>query len=180
MMLDELRVIEQALRFREGGHVERMHVIPHHGTCSVAEHSWHAAALLMVLHPNPSKRLIKAVLLHDVHERWDGDVPRHATVAHAGLRSAVGDVEYYTRTKLGIIDAMESLNAEEQLWLQAVDSLEFLLWCEDQIVLGNKHVETYKSNIWRWFQDHKLPGPVKTFLKRFHWHRTNDYLQEKD
>jgi len=173
-------LVERALRFREGGHVERAHTVPHHGSYSVATHSWHAAGLLLALHPDPSVALIKAVLLHDVQERWTGDMPRHTGRLFLDMRADFRAATVVAQMVLGIaID----LTAEERQWLHAIDGLEFLLWCYDQEALGNKHVSGYKANQWKWFLERptELPKPVKEFLKAYHWKRTDDIItEEKD
>ena len=50
---------------------------------SVAEHSWGVALIIMQNHPNPSANLLKAALLHDLHEvrfavdsYWRGETHR--------------------------------------------------------------------------------------------------------
>lgn len=179
MVRDGRALVERVLQFREGGHVERAHTVPHHGSYSVAVHSWQATGLLLALHPDPSADLIKAVLLHDVQERWTGDMPRHVGRNFGVMRAFFGHATERAQRSLGIAI---KLTGEEARWLRAIDGLEFLLWCYDQEALGNKHVSGYKSNQWAWFLERpkEIPKPIREFLKAYHWKRTSDILEEKD
>jgi 5'-deoxynucleotidase YfbR-like HD superfamily hydrolase len=167
--------VVRALRFREGGHVERCHVIPHQGSYSVGSHSWQAATLLLVLHPDPSIALLKAVLLHDVQERWVGDLPIPSGEVFLDLKK-----EYETAENR-ILDALEidlghSLTHKDYVWLKAVDRVELLLWCLDQEALGNRHVVRVHENIERCLKGMTLPQEMIDFLSQFKWQRTTDFI----
>ena len=63
---------------RESVAVRRAHIMYTARHYDIAQHCYNMAAMLMLLHPNPSAELIKAVLFHDVAERWTGDMPATA------------------------------------------------------------------------------------------------------
>lgn len=165
----------RVLKLREAGHVQRCHTVPHHGSYSVAEHSWQAATLLIALHPDPSPDLLKAVLLHDVAERWTGDVPNYAKVADRHLATALGNREQEIQRVLGV-DLY--LTTEDEWWLKAVDVLELWLWTEDQDALGNQHVSRVRENIVEFMNSHGavLPREVLTFWGFQEWERQSDLL----
>ena len=169
-----LKIIHKIRAVREGGKTERTHTTPHHGSYSVAEHSWGVATLLAILHPDPSRNLILAAMCHDVHERWTGDMP-------APIKWCLGNV---TKDELKRLESsIESslgikfyLPAEDLKWLKACDMLEFWLWIMDQRALGNVNVEQNKANADYWFSTHKddVPEMVREFMSHYKWHRTSD------
>ncbi len=171
-----LKTIHRVRAVREGGDTERTHTTPHHGSYSVAEHSWGVATLLAILHPDPSRDLILAGMWHDVHERWTGDTPAPikwclGNVANAELKRLASSIEL----SLGI-DYILNLSFEDLKWLKACDMLEFWLWSTDQLALGNQNANEGKSNAEFWFDTHKgdVPEMVREFMSHYEWHRTSD------
>lgn len=122
---------------REAGTVRRCHIVPHHGQYNIAQHSYGAVSLLLLLHPNPSLTLIKAVQWHDVAERWLGDIPAPAKWTHTELGEAYERAEEELLKRLGLF---AQLTDPEQAWLKAVDTLELWLWCREEEALGNAAV----------------------------------------
>lgn len=160
---------------REAGHVTRGHNLRHIGHYDVAQHSWHATVLLYALHPDPSPALVKAVMFHDVGERYVGDLPAPAKWASAELAKVHGELEDRALAQLGVtID----LPPEDQRWLKAVDLLELFLWCEDQLALGNRHVYRCHEAVQLWFATNRanLPAVVADVVEQFTWERTNEQL----
>ena len=164
--------LEQLRALREAGHVERCHTLAHHGSYSVAAHSWQALVLLRELHPRPSPELVWAVALHDVAERYLGDLPSPTKASSEGLAGAYELAEERTLQAMGV--DLE-INQEEFRWLQAIDKLELYLWCQDQQALGNQHVQNAVKFLTRWFNDNRaqIPEQVTHFLDSFKWSRTD-------
>lgn len=163
----------QALR--EAGHLSRGHNLRYLGSYDVAQHSWQAVMLLYCLHPNPSPNLVKAVLFHDVGERYVGDLPAPAKWASTELTELHGNLELQAMKSLGV---EVELTDEEVSWAKAVDCLELLLWSEDQLALGNRHVVNVHSGLMLWFlhEARKLPPVVIEFVNNYTWSRTNEQL----
>ncbi len=168
------KIIHKVRAVREGGSVERAHTIPHHGTYSIAEHSWGVATLLAILHPTLSKDLLIASIWHDVNERWTGDIP-------GSIKWCLGNVtnDEIKRLAYSIDSSLEiffNLSLEERQWLKACDMLEFWLWSIDQQALGNSNADEGKSNAEFWFDSHKdeVPEIVKDFMTHYKWGRTSD------
>jgi hypothetical protein len=119
---------KQVQATREGGRVQRCHVVDHKGLYDVAQHTFGALNLLLLLHPQPSLQLIKAVQWHDVAERWTGDVPATAKWMSPRLREALQTLEVPLMKRFGLhVD----ITREEQDWLAAVDILELWLWARE-------------------------------------------------
>jgi len=156
-----------ARALREGGAVERCHTIPHHGSYTVGQHSYDALSLLLVLHPDPTLALVKAVLWHDVPERWTGDVPANAKWDNHRLAHALAVSEGKVFDALGLGPLFEGLSEEECSWLHAVDRLELWLWCQDQLALGNSNVRVVQKNLAEWSGARSaMPDPVWRVLQQ--------------
>lgn len=153
--------------FREAALVRRMHCVPMHTDYTVGQHSHGALDLLLLLHPRPSLALIKAVQWHDKHERFVGDVPATAKRAHRPLGNALGHLEREINEFLGVQDTLDSLELDEKLWLQAVDLLDLMLTCEEEMQLGNSNAATTYNTVRGYLAEGmRLPEPVRRFLIR--------------
>lgn len=168
--------VERLLMFREAGNVERAHCIPHHRSYTNGKHTYDMLLLLDVLYPGvPRLELVRAILYHDTHERWTGDIP-------GPVRTRLPDLY---RSKVRAVDKIEErlrlpgvndLTADETRWLVSLDSLEFLLWCEDQMAMGNANVGPSHDGTRRWFAKNMdtLPDEIRKFVLSFHWKRTSE------
>lgn len=163
---------------REAGNVERCHVIPHLGSYTVGKHSYDALSLLLVLypHPGPSQVLIKAMLWHDVPERWTGDLPAPVKWASGELAKSLQGIE--NRCYKAACIPMNELDPAERQWLDAVDKIELLLWAKEQLFLGNGNAATVIGCLARYFQDNeaRMPKECVEFLKQHQHTRTADAI----
>lgn len=152
---------------REAGTVRRCHVVPHHGQYNVAQHSYGAVSLLLLLHPSPSLDLVKAVQWHDVAERWLGDLPAPAKWAHPELRQSYEAAEEKILQALGF---SVELTEWDLRWLCAVDTLELWLWCREEEALGNSRVVPMREACEKTIEDHtrasSLPEPVSVLYRQ--------------
>lgn len=156
------------LKHREAAAVQRCHTIPHVGSYSVGQHCHDALSLLFILHPKPSPKLIRALHFHDVAERWVGDMPTLAKRIDV-LGKALDIVETKVLAELG---HTYGLSKDEQRWLHAIDAVEFMLWCMDQLAMGNRHVEPNFNQVKDSLTKMELPEQVKAFLSASRWGRT--------
>lgn len=131
--------ILRILAMREGGEVNRCHATPRHRPYNNASHSYGVVSLILILHPDPSKRLIEAALWHDSAERWVGDLPAPAKMSSPEL------AKHYEREEASILNhfqipAVWQLTPDEQEWLKNCDTLELWLWCREEIHSGNRAI----------------------------------------
>lgn len=158
---------------REGGCVQRAHTMPHHGEYTVGKHSFDAVNLLFVLHPDPPMHLVKAVLWHDIGERWTGDVPATAKWSDGELAKRLDMLESRCLKAAGL---EQTLSPEERLWLRAVDRIELLLWAKEQLAMGNLNANAIIGNLASWFKRTAIPVQCKNFVENHKWGRTPDEL----
>lgn len=163
---------ERVMLLRECSAVERCHTLPHVGSYSVGKHSYDAAMLLLQLHPGPSLTLVRAVLEHDLTERWLGDVPRTILDLEPDLYQMHNSANIRVARRAGF-DSLFELKTDDWDWLRAVDTLEFILWCDDQLALGNRHVEKARSRAYTFLEKSPKIPEVTKFLEEHEWNRTS-------
>lgn len=162
------RKVALAVSLREAGNVKRCHTLPIQGEYTVATHSYHAVNLLLVLHPLPSIELIKAVLWHDVAERWLGDTPAPAKWLDEKLKNIIESHEHEMLCKLGLSTL---LSPNDEVWLKNIDGLEFLMFCEDQRAMGNRHTVNALNGITGHLLNTVHIPEIRSFLARYTWTR---------
>ena len=171
--MNELSAVDRVKATREAGNVRRFHVVPHVGEYTVGKHSYDAVSMLLVLHPNPSIHLVKALLWHDGGERWVGDMPRPAGQYAKVLLEAHNEANLSAIQTWEMYEGFECLTDEDYRWLNAIDTLEAWVWCHDQIAFGNRHCQRtllYLSNsIENSFIN--FPKPCREFYTKYTWAR---------
>jgi 5'-deoxynucleotidase YfbR-like HD superfamily hydrolase len=176
-----MKTKEEKIRaLRESGELARCHTIPHHGEYSIGKHCYNMACMLMILHPNPPGYLYHAIITHDFPERFTGDLPATVKWAHPGLAEKLDEAEkgvfehYQLFGNTGL-----RLTPSEQKWVKALDTIELLLWAEDQIAMGNQNAMQIKRNIQEILPERmkNYPPEVRQYLNdRIGWSREGDYV----
>lgn len=170
-------LVTNSLRAREGAAVERCHTTPHHGSYSVGSHSFGMLLLLRDLYPvAPPCALTWAIVQHDLAERWTGDLPGCVGGPWPRLKNEMNKATEEVESVIDPSGTMTSVTSEELKWLKALDKLELFLWCEDQVALGNRHVEFMHKWLDNYFaaEAHAMPLEVSKFYRSFCWRRTQD------
>lgn len=175
-----LTPVQRALAAREAGNVQRCHTIPHHGEYTVGKHSFDAVSLLLILHPDPSVSLIKALMWHDCGERWTGDIPSPAKRRDELFHNALDAMELGVIQEWEFYEGFEGLEGDDYDWLRAVDQLEFWLWCHDQEAFGNKHVAKSRIHVQKIIESraNKTPKQCLDFYAAFEWARLPENVNE--
>lgn len=131
---------------RESAHVKRYHTIQTIGQQSVAEHSFHVAMVCIEIQRRNgvqcSAELLKAALFHDLPEHKTGDVPATAKWGSPPLKALMDELEEDIIEEYGL---QVELTHEEKIILKYADSLELVLYCLDQMRLGNKNAKIVAS-----------------------------------
>jgi 5'-deoxynucleotidase YfbR-like protein len=163
----EEKELQSINAMRSGGHVQRCHYFPHHGGYSVAEHSFQMALLLDCLHPNPTPAMFSYVLRHDLAEKWIGDIPGSIKRDVPGLREYLKGVESKIEDERGI--AIPGLQPEEEWWIKVLDNVEFMMWCDEQSLLGNQYATPKGKEVLQWLRKNwdRVPPEVRAFLDAY-------------
>lgn len=168
-----LTEVQRILAMREASRVERGHTIRHIGEYTNGQHSFDMLTLALQLRPESSAEFLKAIIYHDLGERWVGDMP-HPAKAESPEHAASGRaLEETIARRLGWAQEM---TVPEARWLSALDRLEFLLWADDQVNMGNRHLEAVLERAHQWFEDNRgvTPQRILDFLTEYRWQRTPD------
>ena len=122
---------------RKAGKVKRYHTMSTHGAQTIAEHTFYVCLLLMELVEKPSVMLLKAALYHDLPEHETGDIPATTKWKYPKLAEEVkaAESDFIERHGLSV-----SLPDKDWLALKYADMGELVLYCIDQIMLGNRNM----------------------------------------
>lgn len=164
-MLSKLEAVTAA---REAGKVRRCHTVEYIGLYNVAIHSYNATAMLLLLNPQPSTALVRAVMFHDSAERILGDLPSTTRASHPELLALYERAEAdILREECLMVDSI--LTDSERDWLDALDKLELWMWLRDQAALGNTSLKIWETRLRLWFagRAHKIPSPVVLILEQY-------------
>ncbi len=170
-----LTKLQRVLAAREASAVERSHTFRHHGSYTDGQHSFDMLTLTLELREDTSAALMKAIIYHDLPERWLGDMPHPAKQIMPKSALHMSVAENHIRNVLGWKETC-MLTQEELEWVHIIDRVEFLLWADDQIQMGNRHLEDVLERCHRWFEDNSsgLPTSIAEFLHVYKWQRTPD------
>lgn len=158
---------------RESAYVKRCHTIPIHGEYTVAQHCYGALNLLVVAHPDPSANLMKAVLWHDAHERYTGDIPSPALTSDGEFAKLHDRLAERVDRACGL---SVELSDDDRLWLRAVDKAELLLWAKEQLAMGNCNAAAIVGNLASWFGHNPVPLQIKHIIEHYDIVRAPDEL----
>lgn len=158
----------------EGGRVKRCHTADYIGHYDNAQHSFNMCILYLALHPEPKFRVVKAILYHDLAERFTGDLPAPALIEFPELREGIKKVEAHCRKVMGVeIDIEE----EEAHWVHTIDKVEHYLWAVRQVSMGNTRVEHHLRKLELILAqlrgEGKVPVEIEDFLTHYD-HRHGD------
>jgi 5'-deoxynucleotidase len=108
------------------GGVQRYHANPGMARLGQtnADHQGRCVQLLLALHPDPSVALIRAVALHDLGERWAGDLPAPFKQAQPEIAAAHAEAEQEFAEAAWGKEMPDDLDSADLRWLALIDKLE--------------------------------------------------------
>lgn len=180
----QLPTIVEKIKFaREGAAVHRVHAQPGLHPYQVGMHSFNMLTMLRILKPDASLNLVWAVVKHDIPERVTCDVSHPAKAAGILNREAQMRWEKLLNEQAFGEHTEEMLTPIERMWLAGLDMLEFYCWCKDQIMMGNRMMETKKLAVERYMIKYagKYPEVIVDAyhaIKMHHWHTMPDIGEE--
>lgn len=130
--------------WRQGLGVRRFHTWPTIGEQTVGHHSCGVALIIVMCHPNPSGALLSAAVTHDLSEGVLGDLPATTKWRNPALQAEWHKLERDVDTALGL--PMDQLNEQDSASLLLADALEGLLFCREQLRLGNLNYRVVADN----------------------------------
>lgn len=147
-MLGKLTAKQRVKITREANTVERAHTVPHVTSYNVGYHKANMLDMLLILYPDAPMAVVKWIVAHDTPERFTGDIPSPAKWTGAVDRDALIKVE----EEINACIYGEECRVDPQwaLICTGLDLLELYLWALDQIMLGNRNLNTMRQRIERY------------------------------
>lgn len=172
-------IVERIKFAREGARVERTHASPGIGSHSVGVHTFNMLTMLLILKPDASGQLIRAIVQHDIPERITGDMPHPAKKAGVQNNDVQAHIEMQLNEQVFGNDAVQDLNEEEVKWLNGLDMLEFYCHIRDQLMFGNRGYETKNAAVENYMAKYRHQYPeeiVDTYflIKQHGWETMPD------
>lgn len=141
--------LEHAMLLREAGAVKRYHTVRTHRTQDLAAHTFGVMCLLNQVMPDCRKEVLVAVLHHDLPELVTGDIPAPVKRASPTLDIALEDLERGTAPLYYNTDHLTPLESAAIKWC---DTFELVLFCMEELMMGNNMVIAALRNGIRWCQ----------------------------
>lgn len=119
------------LRAFRAGFVQRWHTNPELSRTNdrVDGHSARVARIILMLHPNPTLRLIQAALVHDDGEIEVGDIKAPCKDRYRVISDALEEIEYqHAKSIWGDRIFRSDLSQLDTLWLKFADRLDAYMW----------------------------------------------------
>lgn len=132
---------------REAAHVHRTHATAPLTPYYVGMHQHNMLSMLRILRPDAPVALIWAIHEHDLPERLTSDMSHPAKAMGLLNKDRQTYIEIFLNTEIYGSDSASDLSEEDLSWLKGLDMLEFYCWCKDQLMFGNRTVETQKRYV---------------------------------
>ena len=162
--------LQRVLLAIEAGRVKRCHCFPTNSDPTVGLHVFGAVSMLLILCPDPTINMIKALQFHDNAERFLGDLPSPAKVNCPELKEVYEAEEEHILIKYGM---RPQLDDRERRWVHAMDLMEFLMFIKHELNLGNKYAQQRFNRICAYVEEIKMPVPVVEFyINNLRLHQT--------
>lgn len=158
---------------REAGRVERCAHMPHHGSYTNGQHAYDMQTLVLMLWPEVTRALMIAIVAHNVHERYTGNIPEAFRRSDGEFAKRLAVVEAKVMKRIG---TAVTLTEQESCWLRGLDHAVQFMWATEQIALGNKNAAALLGQTGAWFKINAIPIPLKEFIETYQWTRTPDEI----
>lgn len=129
-----MKAVVEAQLYRDAGQVKRYHTKRTHRMQTIADHTFGMLMLVKQVDAHCSKGLYNAILHHDLPELFTGDVPGPIKRAHPDLGPLMDSIE----EGLAPLYIETSLVPEEEALLKWADRMELVLWCLEEVKMGNR------------------------------------------
>lgn len=123
----------------DAGQVKRWHTWPTHKVQTLADHSWGVALTIMAIRPEmDSPNLLKAALVHDLHEVEAGDIPYPFKKDHPHIKNEYAIQEYAFNSEREINFKLDPYDLKCLKW---ADMFELYMFARQEFEMGNSKME---------------------------------------
>jgi len=148
-----MKHLVEATLYRDAGAVKRYHVKRTQRTQTIAEHTFGMLMLVKQVNRTCTKNLMCAVLHHDLPELFTGDIPAPIKRVHPELGPLMDSIE----EDLAPLYQDFQLTVPEAILLKWADRMELVLWCLEEVRLGNWYCRAVVARGLGWILAAKMP-----------------------
>ena len=149
-----MKPLVEARLYRDAGAVKRYHAQRTLRTQTVADHTFGMLMLIKQVAPHLDKTaLYAAILHHDLPELMTGDIPAPIKRAHPALGPLLEEIEQGLAPLYLPVDLLP----EDAALLKWADTMELVLWCLEEVRLGNSFVVPMVSRGLGWILNSYMP-----------------------
>lgn len=163
-----MKALVEATLYRDAGAVKRYHVKRTHRTQSIAEHTFGMLMLVKQVtegYPEYGGRslatMYEAVLHHDLPELMTGDVPAPIKRVHPELGPLMDSIEQ----QLVPLYRDPGLTADEGALVKWADRMELVLWCLEEVRMGNSFCKQTVARGLGWILAARIPDCCQQLTK---------------
>lgn len=154
-----MKALVEATLYRDAGAVKRYHVKRTHRIQTIAEHTF--GMLMLVKQVNEFDGFLgdrissvyDAILHHDLPELMTGDVPAPIKRAHPELGPLMDSIEQ----DLHPLYRDHGLSPDEEALIKWADRMELVLWCLEEVRLGNSYAKPTVARGLGWILAARMP-----------------------
>lgn len=172
-----MNAYEKVICARDAASVVRCHTWIVNHRQNVGEHSHNVLSLYLILHPSPEVETIRAIQFHDYGERFLGDLPAPAKWGFPFLGEIYEESERAILREKGFL---VDVSTEEQTWVKACDAVEFMLYAETEMQMGNRRVEQRLRAIHSYIAEKmsEWPEEIRNFYEAYMLGKINDVSRD--
>jgi 5'-deoxynucleotidase YfbR-like HD superfamily hydrolase len=131
----EMTLLTEATLYRDAAEVRRYHTKRVLREQSIGAHSFNMLMLLNLVAPDARKEVFVSIMHHDLPELMTGDIPAPIKKMHDMLGPLMDQIE----SELAPLFKDCGLTDEEERLVKWVDRMELVLWCLEEVRLGNTY-----------------------------------------
>lgn len=164
-----MKTLENLANALQAGDVRRYHtelvVIPQ----NVAQHSFNMQLIAIWLYGGcPPAAVLCSIVMHDLGERWTGDMPAPAKRSDPAMKAAMDQLEESAIAAHLDPEELPALSPSMQWALKLVDCAEGALYCLREVRMGNSTVRPVLRNYTAYIESLVLNGPDPALARKAH------------
>lgn len=155
-----MKALVKTKLYRDAGAVNRYHAVRTQRTQTIAEHTFGMLMLIKQVTEGQSEHglqsravLYEAVMHHDLPELMTGDIPAPIKRAHPELGPLLDSIEQCMYPLYQVY----TLTQEEAALLKWADRMELVLWCLEEVRMGNTYLKTTAARGLGWVLASYIP-----------------------
>ena len=119
----------------KAGTVQRYHSVDLSVRQDVSQHTWEACVIALYLDPNCSANVLKYLMMHDVAERFTGDIPAPIKANNKTIKSLFDTIEKEYLDSIGW--EIPEVTEEEYYLIKQADILSGIYFSHKRVIAGD-------------------------------------------